>query len=47
MNYKKFAGVGLKNAFTLSLFVMLVIVGLKVVFAKAKVKGLTELILTV
>ena len=40
----KFLGVGLARAFALALFVILVIVVLKVIFAKWQVPGVTEIV---
>ena len=40
----KFLGIGLARAFGLALFVILVIIVLKVIFAKWQVPGITELV---
>lgn len=43
----KFLGVGLTNALGISLFTMLVIVMLKVIFTKHEVEGISEVVRTV
>lgn len=43
----KFAGVGLKNLVVISIFVMVFIVIMKVVFTKHHVEGVSELVQTV
>lgn len=47
MGDKKFLGIGLKSGISMSLFVILMIVILKVVFNKYPVKGVTEIMNTV
>ena len=43
----KFAGVGLKNLVVISIFVMLFIVVMKVVFTKHEVNGISQVVQSV
>lgn len=44
---EKFLGIGLKKAFALALFTMVVIVVMKVIFTKYHISGLSEVIQSV
>ena len=40
----KFLGVGLTNALGIAIFSMLVIVGLKIIFTKYEIEGISEVV---